>query len=93
LLDCASGTITLTGLLQDYLVRPSPDGRIWAARIIEKLLEEAAGGDLKTMQEIWLRTEGKPGTGASSARVPVSDEVARKIFAALNEDDDDPPDD
>jgi hypothetical protein len=80
-------------MLRDYLVRPSPDGRIWGARIIEKLLEEAAGGDLKTVQEILLRTEGKPGTSVSSARVPVSDEVARKIFAALDDDDDDLPDD
>jgi hypothetical protein len=82
----------LTELLRDCLGRPAvPEGAAtWKHLLVENLLRRAAEGDLKALQEIWTRLEGKP--GASRAEEPdlpeISHEVALRILRAAGDDDD-----
>ena len=82
----------LTAFLKVTLdLREKPGGKTWRERLVEALLEQAAAGNLRAIQEVWTRLEGKPGAAdtADSAPLAVADEVARKILQAGRDDDDD----
>ncbi len=84
----------LTGLLREYLDQVGPqEGKTWRTLLIEGLLKRAADGELKAIQEVWTRIDGKPGDEVQDAPLAIDDELARKVLlAAYDEEEDDPPD-
>jgi hypothetical protein len=64
--------------------------KTWTERIVLALLTRANEGDLRAIQEVWNRIEGKPGSGTAtdSAPIDVGHEIARKILEAGRPDDD-----
>jgi hypothetical protein len=84
---------TLTGLLQEYLDRPGPqEGKTWRTVLVEGLLQRAADGDLKAIQEVWSRMDGKPGEAIQDIPLAIDDALARKVLLAAYDEEDDPPD-
>ena len=81
----------LTELLRAYLDRtgraggtgPSP----WKHRLVIALLEKAEGGDLKALQEIWTRLEGRPGIAQREEPEPlvIDHELALRILRAAGD--------
>jgi hypothetical protein len=83
----------LTAMLQLYLDESYSRDATWRHRLVEVLLEQADQGNLRALQEIWIRLEGKPGAiDPEDAALPDIDaEVASKILEAGRSDDEDPP--
>jgi hypothetical protein len=83
----------LTAMLQLYLDESYSRDATWRHRLVEVLLEQADQGNLRAIQEIWIRLEGKPGAlDAEDADEPEIDaELAAKILEASRTDDEDPP--
>ena len=44
----------------------------WGQFLVEKLINKAATGDLRALQEIWTRVEGKPGVTKVSDDPPIT---------------------
>jgi hypothetical protein len=84
---------TLTGLLQEYLDEPGPqEGKTWKTALVEGLLRRAVDGDLKAIQEVWSRIDGRPGEAIQDTPLAIDDALARKVLLAAYDEDDDPPD-
>jgi hypothetical protein len=86
----------LTDVLDVRLDVREGDGQgTWKERLVGALLKEAVEGNLRAIQEIWTRLEGKAGAPATpdSAPLTVSDEVARAILRAGRKSADDADDD
>jgi len=83
----------LTELLRECLDRPVEVGgaETWKHRLITILLRKAEGGDLKAIQEIWTRLEGKPGLiPPTEPDVPeMNEDLALRILRAAGEDEED----
>jgi hypothetical protein len=81
----------LTELLRASLDRRVPKEEkskaLWKHRLIAGLLRRADGGDLKAMQEIWTRLEGKAGTSPLAEEEPIemSRELALKLLRTASE--------
>ena len=58
------------------------DKRTWGQFLVERLLYLAGTGELRALQEIWTRLEGKPGTNDPAARQPpdIDDDLAEMIL-------------
>lgn len=99
----SSGNRPLTTLLCWQVCHgQGPDGEPWKSILVKKLLDLAAAGNLRAIQEIWTRVEGKPGAPVTKASAPleISDEVARRILEIgreagndIDDDEDDRDDD
>lgn len=90
------GTTPLTDCLGANLnVCEAGNKQTWKERIVQALLDQAVEGNLRAIQEVWNRIEGKPGAAATtdSAPLAVTNEVARKILEAGRGDDDNDHDD
>lgn len=88
--------MSLTDLLRAGLDRPAEgEGVTWKHRLIDGLLRRAAEGDLKAIQEIWTRLEGKPGAAHEAHReLPLfSRALSLRILRAADELDDTDGDD
>ena len=84
----------MTALLRSQVDQLGPDGeKTWGEQIVKTLLEQAVGGNLRAMQEIWSRLEGRAGAGQISPPLAIDDGIARKILDAVLDDDDEPPHD
>ena len=59
----------------------------WKERLVEGPAEAGVEGNLRAIQEIWTRLEGKAGApvAADATPIDVSDEVARGILEAGRE--------
>jgi hypothetical protein len=80
---------SLTALLQAYLDQQNEDGVTWRRRLVLALLEQVDQGNLRAIQEVWLRLEGKPGAvePATAPSLVIDDELARKILQIGREQD------
>jgi hypothetical protein len=80
---------SLTALLQSYLDQQNKDGVTWRHRLVLALLEQVDQGNLRAIQEVWLRLEGKPGASepATAPSLVIDDELARKILQIGREQD------
>jgi hypothetical protein len=88
-----SDATTLTGLLRQFLDRAGPqEGKTWKTVLVEQLLQRAADGELKAMQEVWTRIDGKPGDEVQDAPLAIDDELARRVLLAAYDEDDNPAD-
>jgi len=88
--------LPLTTSLESSLdIRENGEGKTWRERLVEALLKQAVEGNLRAIQEIWTRLEGKPGAAASTDSVPpvLSEEAYQKILQASRGDHDDHDDD
>jgi hypothetical protein len=87
------GATPITTALGAYLEQMADgDGRTWNDRLVESTVGKAVNGDVKTIQMIWTRVEGsKPVGVVGPPALEISDELARKILMATQDDDDDPP--
>jgi len=65
--------------------------KTWGCLLVDKLLNLAVDGNLRAIQEVWTRLEGKPGAPVTSEAPPftVSDEVARSLLENDRDDEDD----
>jgi hypothetical protein len=95
-IESSDDRLGLTELLRaclDRRRRPEDTGS-WKHRLIASLLVRAEDGDIKALQEIWTRLEGKPGTSqrAEPDLPQLSEEVALKILLAAGDDGDDAED-
>ncbi|WP_165221868.1 hypothetical protein [Aquisphaera insulae] len=84
-LPTGRGTVGLTKLLHDSLDLPSPDDPTVSGRqkVIRQVLNLAGRGDLKTIQEIWTRLEGKPGPAFEPSEEepgPLTEDMARRYL-------------
>mgnify|MGYP006933310055 FL=1 len=73
----------LTALLVRYLdLHGGDSGKTWRHLLVEALLRQAIDGNLRALQEIWLRLEGKAGIldSPSSPSLVIDDELARIIL-------------
>jgi hypothetical protein len=83
----------LTELLRAYLDRPGEAGEAgsspWKHRLVVALLGKAEAGDLKALQEIWTRLEGRPGIAQREEPEPlvIDHELALRILRAAGDDD------
>ena len=74
-------TIGLTARLRGDLGLPGPDGLETAEQsIVATLLELAARGNSRAVQEIWCRIEGRPGDKPAAPPIVIDDATARKIL-------------
>jgi hypothetical protein len=80
---------SLTALLQAYLDQQNKEGVTWRHRLVIALLEQVDQGNLRAIQEVWLRLEGKPGASepATAPSLVIDDELARKILQIGREQD------
>jgi hypothetical protein len=89
----------LTELLRAYLDRPrKAEGagpEPWKHRLVVALLAKAEGGDLKALQEVWTRLEGRPTTAQREEPEPlvIDHELALRILRAAGDDDPDEAED
>ena len=83
----------LTTMLQLYLDENYSSDATWRHRLVEVLLEQADQGNLRAIQEIWIRLEGKPGApdGENAEAPNIGPELTAKILEAGCTDDEDPP--
>ena len=83
--DGGSVTAPITAVLGDYLKRLTDGGeRTWNERLVETVVGQAVGGDVKTIQMILNRVEGSKSAGIVAPPVlEIDDELARKADLAL----------
>ncbi len=70
--------------------------KTWGHLLVDKLLELAVDGNLRAIQEVWTRLEGKPGAPATAEAAPitVSEEFAQILLQnGRNDEDNDDHDD
>lgn len=81
----------LTDLLRACLERPAGPGAAasWKHRLIAGLIRRADDGDLKAIQEIWTRLEGRPGASRDAPpELPhLTDDVVLRILRAADDGD------
>ncbi|MGO9598109.1 MAG: hypothetical protein ACLP7Q_08965 [Isosphaeraceae bacterium] len=83
----------LTAMLQLYLDENYSSDATWRHRLVEVLLDQADQGNVRAIQEIWIRLEGKPGANDAEESKPpdIDPELTAKILEAGRTDDEDPP--
>ncbi|HKM51793.1 MAG TPA: hypothetical protein VJY33_00195 [Isosphaeraceae bacterium] len=83
----------LTAMLQLYLDENYSSDATWRHRLVEVLLDQADQGNVRAIQEIWIRLEGKPGANDTEESKPldIDPELTAKILEAGRTDDEDPP--
>jgi hypothetical protein len=80
-------------LLEAYLDQVDPSGFTWKERLVDMLVQKAVEGDVRSLQEIWTRLEGKAGSSLYAPPPPLDDETACLVLKAVCDDDDElPPD-
>jgi hypothetical protein len=91
----------LTAILRIVIRKPSGDGEpTWASLVVHRLLVLAAEGNLRAIQEIWTRLEGKAGAPGTPDPAPfqVDEDLVLSILSSgrdvedCNHDDDDDDD-
>jgi len=80
-------------MLQLYLDENYSSDATWRHRLVEVLLDQADQGNVRAIQEIWIRLEGKPGANDTEESKPldIDPELTAKILEAGRTDDEDPP--
>ena len=80
-------------MLQLYLDENYSSDATWRHRLVEVLLDQADQGNVRAIQEIWIRLEGKPGANDAEESKPldIDPELTTKILEAGRTDDEDPP--
>jgi hypothetical protein len=79
--DCSSLTDMVRACISSSCKAESSQ-KTWGQFLVESLLTKACGGDLRALQEIWTRLEGRPGLAKSRPRPPIKipDELAQMIL-------------